>query len=50
MSFKNRGYVQAEISKKAETTVLQGHPWIYDAEVKNLSGEVVDGDLVDVIS
>ena len=50
MSFKNRGYVQAEISKKAETTVLQGHPWIYDAEVKNLSGNVTDGDLVDVVS
>lgn len=50
MSFKNRGYVQAEISRKAETTVLQGHPWIYDAEVKHLSGIPENGELVDVLN
>lgn len=50
MAFTDRGYVQTEISKKAETSILQGHPWIYDAEVKKISGSVQDGDLVDVLT
>lgn len=50
MSFKNREYKQIEISRKAETTVLQGHPWIYDAELRKMSGTPEDGDLVDVLT
>lgn len=47
---KDRGYVQAEITRKGETTVRMGHPWVYEAEVQKLSAEPQDGDLVDVIS
>ncbi|MBR2177067.1 MAG: class I SAM-dependent rRNA methyltransferase [Clostridia bacterium] len=50
MSFKKRGYVVAEVSKKAEASLQHGHPWIYDAEVKNLDGKPENGDIVDVVS
>ncbi len=50
MSFKKRNYVIAEVTKKAEKTLYQGHPWIYDAEVVSLDGTVQDGDIVDVVS
>lgn len=47
---KNRGYVQAEITRKGETSVRMGHPWVYEAEVQKLSETPNNGDLVDVIS
>ncbi|MGN0537363.1 MAG: class I SAM-dependent rRNA methyltransferase [Acutalibacteraceae bacterium] len=47
---KDRGYIQAEITRKGETTVRMGHPWVYEAEVQKLSAEPQDGDLVDVVS
>ncbi len=50
MAIANRGYIQAEISKKAETTVIQGHPWIYDTEIKKMSDKPNDGELVDVLN
>lgn len=50
MGLKDRGYVQAEITRKGETTVRMGHPWVYEAEVQKLSAEPQDGDLVDVVS
>lgn len=50
MALKKRGYVVAEISRKAETSLSAGHPWIYDAEVRSLDGEVQDGDIVDVVN
>lgn len=50
MSLKNRSYVRAEISRKAETGIIGGHPWIYDTEVKSLSGYCENGGLVDVVN
>lgn len=50
MSFKKRGYIVAEVSKKAEASLQHGHPWIYDAEVKNLDGKPENGDIIDVVS
>ena len=50
MSFKGREYVQIEISKKAESSLNEGHPWIYDGELKNIKGKPKNGDLVDVVS
>ncbi len=47
---KDRGHVQAEITRKGETTVRMGHPWVYEAEVHKLNAKPQDGDLVDVIS
>lgn len=50
MAFKNREYKTIEITKKAESSVLQGHPWIYDGELEKISGKLCDGELVDVLS
>ncbi len=50
MALKNRGYVQIEVSKKAEASLQEGHPWIYDGELSNMKGKPVNGELVDVIS
>ena len=50
MSFKKREYVVAEVTKKGEKSLQLGHPWIYDAEVVSLDGQVSDGDIVDVVS
>lgn len=34
MSLKNREYPRAEISRKAETSLIGGSTWVYDTEVK----------------
>ena len=50
MAFKKRGYIVAQVSKKAENSLQHGHPWIYDTEVTNLDAVPEDGDIVDVVS
>lgn len=50
MSFKGREYVQIEISKKAETSLVNGHPWVYDGELTHIKGKPQNGNLVDVVS
>lgn len=50
MSFKKRGYVVAEVTRKAEKSLFSGHPWIYDTEVVSLDGDVSNGSLVDVVN
>ncbi len=50
MGFKKRNYIVAEVSKKAEESLLKGHPWIYDTEVRSLDGTPTDGDIVDVVN
>lgn len=50
MSLKNREYPRAEISRKAETSLIGGSTWIYDTEVKKLFGEIEDGSLIDVVN
>lgn len=50
MSLKNREYPKAEISRKAETSLIGGNTWIYDTEVKRLFGETKDGALIDVVN
>ena len=47
---KQRKWPQAVISAKGERSVQGGHPWIYDTEVRSLSGEVPNGSLVDAVS
>lgn len=50
MALKKRGYAVAEVTRKAENSLSSGHPWIFDAEVKSLDGNVADGEIVDVVS
>lgn len=45
-----RNFPKAVITKKGESWVGGGHPWIYDAEVLNVEGEYENGSLVDAIS
>lgn len=43
-----RPYPIVTISKKAERSVRNGHPWIYDTELRQITGQPVNGGLVDV--
>lgn len=43
-----RPYPIITVSKKAERSVLAGHPWIYDTELRQVIGDVQNGCLVDV--
>lgn len=45
-----RNYPIAKVTKKAEISILKGHPWIYDTEVLSVSGEYENGDIVDVLN
>ncbi len=50
-----RSYPYAVITKKGERAALQGHPWVYDAEVTALfpspdGKEIADGELIDVLT
>lgn len=37
------------LRKKIAPRILNGHPWIYGNEVEKIEGEVIGGDIVDVI-
>ena len=45
---QKRNYAVAKVSKKAENSVNNGHPWIYDTEIRDIDGEYENGGLVDV--
>lgn len=45
-----RNFPKAKITKKGELALKGGHPWVFDAEVKEVSGAFENGDLVDVFS
>lgn len=45
-----RPYIKAQITSKAEKAVKRGHPWVYGEEITSLSGDVSDGDIVDVFA
>lgn len=46
----NRIYPQIVVSKKAEISVRNGHPWVYEGEVRDCAETPKDGGIVDVIS
>ena len=45
-----RNYPKVKITKKGELALKGGHPWVFDAEVKEVAGNFENGDLVDVFS
>jgi len=45
-----RDYPVAAVTPKAETAILRGHPWVYDAEILSLTEMPENGGLVDVTS
>lgn len=50
MAFTKRKYPTITITKKAESSLLQGHPWVYDGELTDIDGSPENGSLVDVLS
>lgn len=47
---QSRAFPVLSISPKAELSVRNGHPWIYDTEILDVSGACENGGLVDVAS
>ena len=45
-----RPFAAFTISEKAEKSIRLGHSWVYDEEIKSISGEYQNGDIVDVYS
>ena len=45
-----RPFAAFTISEKAEKSIRLGHSWVYDEEIKSISGEYQNGDVVDVYS
>ena len=50
MNENKRGRPLVSITAKGENSVKNGHPWVYEGEVTGLTGEITDGELVEVIS
>ncbi|HHY59409.1 MAG TPA: class I SAM-dependent rRNA methyltransferase [Clostridia bacterium] len=47
---QQRPYPKVKISRKAERSVRNGHPWIYGEEILATEGEIENGGLVDVLA
>ena len=43
-----RGYPVLTVTKKAEQSLKNGHPWVYGEEVTGVEGKYSGGDIVDV--
>lgn len=47
---QTRNYPICVISEKGERALRTGHPWVYEAEVRELTPDTANGALVDVVS
>lgn len=47
---QERAFPRVSVTKKAETSIRFGHPWIYDSEVKTDTDNIDNGSLVDVVN
>lgn len=45
-----RGFGSFKVSKKAENAVRRGHPWVYDAEIREGDQDIPNGSIVDVLT
>ena len=45
---KQRSFAIALVSPKAQRQIEQGHPWVYDTEIRSIEGAYKNGDLVDI--
>jgi len=46
----SRPYPTITVSEKAELSLRGGHPWVFEDEVRSVSGAISDGGLVDVLN
>ncbi|MBE6830975.1 MAG: rRNA large subunit methyltransferase I, partial [Ruminococcaceae bacterium] len=47
---QNRRYPKITLTRKAENSILSGHPWVYNTEILNIEGPYENGGLADVFS
>ena len=47
---QNRSFPYAEVTKKQETRLKNGHPWVYEDEITAQSEAIENGSLIDVFS
>lgn len=47
---QSRGYPVVQVTHKAELSILNGHPWIYNTELVKTEGGYENGGLVDVVN
>ena len=45
-----RDYPRVTVTKKAEASLVGGHPWVYDTELISTEGKTENGGIVDVVS
>lgn len=45
-----RSFPSATVTRKAEMSIRNGHPWIYDTEILSTQGEITNGCLIDALS
>ncbi len=45
-----RPYSRVIVTPKAERSIRNGHPWVFEGELMSQQGEWLDGDIVDVYS
>ena len=47
---QNRPFARAAVTRKAQKSIEEGHPWVYDTEITGIEGGCENGGLVDVVS
>lgn len=47
---QQRPYPRYTVSRKAQASIENGHPWVYEDEIRAVEGEAENGALVDVLS
>ena len=47
---QTRAFPKARVTKKAEISVKNGHPWIYADEITSIGEDIPNGSIVDVFS
>ena len=47
---QKRPFPYVKITEKQEKSVRRGHPWIYEDEITETSGDLADGGITDVFS
>ncbi len=47
---QSRAYPIVTVSRKAARALRAGHPWVYEEEIRDMTGEIKNGCLVDVLT
>lgn len=47
---QNRPFARAAVTRKAQKSIEEGHPWVYDTEITGIEGGCENGGLIDVVS